>query len=323
MNKRLITILPALILSYTGARCEQLQEWQRCTMPEGIIGGIKGRTMPQLHTALRLDLDVANSQDQGLIGIKLDKAKCFDRIIPSHTCALMLAFGLPKGVVNTFAKLYKRLRRRICYKGWLSPTPTTAPNGVAQGCSLSLIAINLHTKVWFHLLPHLPDITIRAYIDDAYLWCRIQAIADLQQAVEVTRLWDQLNGQKLNESKSIIWGTARLARSSIKQAFPDMKLAHSLDTLGVRVYTTNKDDFGFSEESLDKVCNTIEVIGALPLPTKVRSFLIGAKAIPMITYGAHISKIPKQSLRKIQAAIVRVLWRGRPMVRSTRRTTQN
>lgn len=113
MNKRLISILPALVLSYTGARYEQLQTWQRQTMPEGVIGGVKGRTMPQLHTALRLDIDTANHHDQGLIGIILDKAKCFDRIIPSHTCALMLAFGLPKGLVNTFAELYKGLHRHI------------------------------------------------------------------------------------------------------------------------------------------------------------------------------------------------------------------
>lgn len=71
---------------------------------------------------------------------------------------------------------------------------------------------------------------------------------------------------------------------------------------------------GFSEQALDKVCNTIDVIGALPLPLKVRSFLLGAKAIPMITYGAHVSKIPKKSIRKVH--FVRALWRNRPIHRS-------
>ena len=60
-----------------------------------IIGGIKGRTMPLLHTALRLDIDTAQHADQDLIGVKLDKAKCFDRIVPSITCALFLVLGLP------------------------------------------------------------------------------------------------------------------------------------------------------------------------------------------------------------------------------------
>ena len=42
---------------------------------------------------------------------------------------------------------------------------------------------------------------------------------------------------------------------------------------------------------MNKVCTVIDCIGALPLPMRVRSFLIGAKAIPMITYGAHISTL--------------------------------
>lgn len=162
MNKRLITILPALRLAYTGARYEQLQAWQQLTMPPCIVGGIRGRTMPMLHTALRLDIDEAAVQQQELVGIKPDKAKCFDRIIPSHTCALFLAFGLPKGFVNLFSKIYKGLHRHMCYKGWMSPTATTASNGVAQGRSLSLIAVNVQTKVWAHLLQHLPDISMRA-----------------------------------------------------------------------------------------------------------------------------------------------------------------
>ena len=232
MNKRLITILPALLLSYTGARYMQLQAWQERTMPKEIVGGIKGRTMPQLHTALRLDIDEARALRQDIIGVKLDKAKCFDRIIPSVTCALFLAFGLPKGFVNFFAKIYKGLHRHMCYRGWVNPQATTAANGVAQGCSLSLIAVNLHAKVWVLLIQHLPGLVIRAYIDDAYLWCRVQHLADLQQAIQITKLWDQLNGQKLNDSKSVVWGTSSQSRKQIQLAFPGMSLALSFDALG-------------------------------------------------------------------------------------------
>lgn len=318
MNKRLISILPALILSYTGARYEQLQDWQRTTMPSGIIGGIKGRTMPMLHTALRLEIDEAKSQDQGLVGIKLDKAKCFDRIIPSHASALFLAFGLPKGLVNLFTKLYRGLHRHMCYKGWVSPKPTTAANGVAQGCSLSLIAINVHTKVWFHLLEHFPTITVRAYVDDAYLWCRIQALADLDHAVQLTKLWDSLNGQQLNDAKSSVWGTTTAARKAVQEQFPGMSLTLILDTLGTRIYTSDRQDFGFPDSTLRKACLAADCIGALPLPMKIRSFLVGAKVVPMITYAAHISRIPKLSMQKIQSAICKAIWRGRPMARSKR-----
>ena len=195
MNKRLITILPALWLSYTGARFEQLQTWQIVSMPNCIIGGVKGRTMPELHTALRLDIDVARDRKQELIGIKLDKAKCFDRLIPAFTASLFLAFGLPAFFVSVFLRMYDSLRRHIAYKGWINPISTTAPNGVVQGCSISLIAVNVHTKVWVHLLELLPDLSMRAFVDDAYIWCHLQRIDVLSRAIELTRLWDELNGR--------------------------------------------------------------------------------------------------------------------------------
>ena len=272
--------------------------------------------MPMLHTALRFDLDEASLQQHELVGIKLDKAKCFDRIIPSHTSALFLAFGLPKGLVNIFSKMYRGLRRHMSYKGWICPHPTTASNGVAQGCSLSLIAVNVQTKVWVHLLQHLPHVTMRAYIDDAYLWCRLIHVAELYQAIRLTKLWDELSGQKLNDSKSVVWGTTTNARKTVQQTFPGMKQSHTFDALGVKIYTTNKDDCEFSETKLQKFTHTVECIGALPVPMKVKAFLIGSKAIPAVTYGAHISRIPKQAIRKMQNAIVKALWNGRPMARS-------
>ena len=316
MNKRIITILPALLLAYTGARYEQLQEWQQITMPASIIGGIKHRTMPMLHTAMRLDIDQAKAQGQGLVGVKLDKAKCFDRIIPSHASALFLAFGLPKGLVNMFTKIYKGLHRHLCYKGWTNPTSTTASNGFAQGCSLSLIAINVHTKVWVHMLDHLPAITTKAYVDDAYLWCHIQNIAVLDKAIQVTKLWDALNGQRLNDGKSTVWGTNRKARKAIQTLFPQMQLAFVFDALGTKIYASERNDCDFDDARLRKTCATIECIGALPLPMRLRSYLIGTKAIPALTFGACITRIPKVALQKIQAAAVKAIWHGRPPNRS-------
>ena len=316
MNKRLITIIPALLLAYTGARYEQLQSWQEATMPSSIIGGIKGRTMPLLHTALRLDIDTALHAGQDLIGVKLDKAKCFDRIVPSITCALFLALGLPKGFVNIFAKMYRGFRRHLCYKGWMNPHHTTAANGVAQGCSLSLIAINVHTKVWIHMLECLPEITVKAYIDDAYLWTRIHNIALLSQAVQATRLWDMLIGQKLNDGKSIVWGTSTSARQAARDTFPEMKLALTFDALGTRIYTSNKNDCGLDDKTLQQVLASVECIGALPIPLKVKAALIGTKAIPTLTYGAHISCLPKAAIQRVQGAVVKALWKNRPIARS-------
>ena len=84
----------------------------------------------------------------------------------------------------------------------------------------------------------------------------------------------------------------------------------------MRIYTSNKADTGFDDKVLHKVLAAVECIGALPIPMKTKSYLIGAKAIPAITYGAHISKITKHVLQRVQGSVVKALWKNRPMARS-------
>ena len=106
LQKRLITVLPAILLAYTGARFQQLQEWQQQLMPSEVLGGIKGRYMTTVAIDIRLHIDQATNENDSLVGIKLDKSKCFDRIVPQYVAALFLAFGLEKSLVNIFLKIY-------------------------------------------------------------------------------------------------------------------------------------------------------------------------------------------------------------------------
>ena len=316
LNKRLIAILPALLLAYTGARFAQLQSWQQDVMPHSILGGIKGRFMSDLYNQIRLDIDDAKAHDHTLIGLKLDKAKAIDRVVPTFVAALFLAFGIPKGIANFFVKIYDGLHRHLSYRNWCSPKATTASNGVCQGCSLSLLAMNMYTKVWCHLLEHFPEISARAYIDDSYLWCRLQHSAVLSKAVELTKVWDLRSGQKLNEGKSSAWGTSTEARKVLKSTFPDVPIVLELAVLGTIIYTSERSNFCFSEARLKKILDDTDNIAALPVGKSVRSFLIGAKIIPQMSFGAHITKITQQSLKKIQNAVAKALWVGQPMWRS-------
>ena len=316
MNKRLITILPAILLAYTGARFAQLQQWQQQVMPSCILGGIKGRFMSDLYNQVRLDIDAANIEGDTLIGIKLDKAKAFDRVVPNFVAALFLAFGIPQRVVSYFVKIYDGLHRHLSYRNWISNQATTAANGVCQGCSMSLLAINVYNKVWCHLIEHLPEIFARAYIDDSYLWCRLQHAATLSKAIELTKIWDLLSGQQFNEAKSSMWGTSSQARKQIKSTFPGFPVVLELDVLGTKIYTSERSHFQFPDKKLKKVLADIDNIAALPVGRATKAFLIGAKIIPQVTFGAHISKVPKQALRLLRDSIAKALWTGQPMWRS-------
>ena len=312
LNKRLITILPPLLLAYTGTRFRQAKEWQASIMPPAIVGGIAGRHMTTIPTTLRLEIDEARSNRETLVGLKLDKSKCFDRIIPAFVAIILLALGCPKHVVSVFVRQYNGMRRHLSYRGWTLHNATTSPNGVAQGCSFSLIAINAYMRSWLAFLHDVPHITCRIYIDDIYLWASIQHVANLQIALEITRLWDTLVGQKLNTDKSVAWSSSSAGRKTMKLNFPGFLIQDVIDVLGTKIYTSQRNSFDFPEAKTHKILLDIRNIGALPLPRKIKSQLIGAKAIPQCSYAAHITKIPKAVLDKIQAEITQALWGNRP-----------
>ena len=312
LNKRLITILPPLLLAYTGARFRQAKEWQATIMPPSIVGGIAGRHMTDIPATLRLDLDEAEMHSETVAGLKLDKSKCFDRIVPAFVAIILLAIGCPQHVVSIFVRQYAGLRKHLSYRGWTASIPTTSPNGVAQGCSFSLIAMNAYMLSWVAFLKDIPHLSCRIYIDDIYLWAKIQHVANLQTALEVTKLWDALVGQKLNAGKSVAWASNSTGRKCIRLSFPDFMLQETIDVLGSKIYTSQRIAFDFPEEKTHKIVLDIRNIGALPLPRKIKAQLLGAKVIPQCSFASHLSKVPKAALDKIQAEITQVLWGKRP-----------
>lgn len=54
---------------------------------------------------LQLQIDRAHSFSSPLVGVKLDKSKCFDSLLPSLSAALMITFGLPAFLARGFFSL--------------------------------------------------------------------------------------------------------------------------------------------------------------------------------------------------------------------------
>ena len=316
LNKRLITVLPALLLAYTGSRYRQTQDWQRQILPPAILGGVRDRYMASLYNEVRLQIDVAQVSSEPIIGVKLDKSKAFDRIVPAFVAILLLAFGAPKHFVNFFLKIYQGLHRHLTYRGWARPTATTASNGVAQGCSLSLLAMNMYNKVWYHLLEHLPSLSARAFVDDSYIWCKLINLSALDEALRITELWDQLVGQLFNPAKSAMWSSHAKGRVALKASFPLFPIELEFEVLGTQMYTSHRRAFHFDPARFKRIIADIAHIGALAIPMRVKNLLIGSKAIARLTFGTHISQVPKKEMSQMQSAVIRALWAGKPKWRA-------
>ena len=260
LNKRLITILSPLLLAYSGTRFRHLHAWQSEHMHSSLFGGIRNRSMTAVSNGLRLDIGTARASSDHLVGIKLDQSKCFDRIIPSVAGAFMLALGIPPGIVNVFLMMYRGLTKHLSYRGWIAKQHTTNANGVAQGCSLSLVAINAYMHVWACFVQRIPEVVSRVFIDDAYLWVRITHIDNLQIALRLTQVWGDLVGQHLNHNKSVLWATSAKARKQAKAVFPHLPLALEFDVLGAKIYTSDRDAFAFDANKTQKVVTDIRNI---------------------------------------------------------------
>lgn len=316
LQKRIISLLPVFTLAYTGLRFKQLQQWQANILPKNLFGGIKGRRLGDVHSMVRLELDEAFTSKHPIVGIKLDKAKCFDRLVPSISAALMLALGIPKNIVTFFLGLYSSMSRHMSYKNWISHRSTTSPNGLVQGCSFSLLAINAHMAVWALAMQTVPQVSSCAFIDDSYIWARLDHIAQLQLALDKTIEWDSYTGQALNSYKSEAWGSSCAARKTAKQIFPSMKHPTCVNILGAIINLTENNKTGWDEKKTEKILKDLRAIHAIPCSRDVADHIIATKVIPQVGFAPHLGRIPKKVLQTIQDRIADTLWKGRPMWRS-------
>ena len=316
LAKRLICILPVTMVLYTSLRYKQLGQWQAQCLPRELYGGVPGRRMCDLTTQIKLDLDKGHATHSGLIGVKLDKTKCFDRLTPRISALLMLAFGLPLTLVRVFLGLYNTAKRVVFYTRWALPTPISTASGVFQGCSLSLLCINLHMAVWALILRNVPQIKPFAFIDDSYILGDKDAIPQLQLAVDLTRLWDNLTGQALNEYKCNIFASSPGLRNAMRLAFPAMNMVEIVEILGSYLQTSRRNQTGYPKPKVAAALTDCKLIATLPTTLQVREHLLATKVIPRIAFTPGMTRIPKAILEKLQSAIAETIWKDRPMWRS-------
>ena len=263
--------------------------------------------MGEIPTNLRFCIDASKQLKCPLVGIQLDKSKCFDRIVPSIAAALLLGLGCPKQVVNFFMGIYSTLTRYLGLKQWCSDRPTTCANGVVHGCSFSILAINAYMSAWALLVGNIPDIQFAAYVDDSYTWAHLHRVDMLQRALEVTDLWDNLTGQCLNKRKCQAFASNSHARKVLKNHFPDLDHSHVITVLGANLNVTNNKNTRWPREKTAKIIRDLKSIRAIPCSREV---------IPQLNFMASLSNIPKTVLQSVQDEIASSLWNNRPLWRS-------
>ena len=190
--------------------------------------------------------------------------------------------------------IFSSLTRFLCYKQWCSDRPTTCANGVVQGCSFSILAINALMTVWCLFLRKIPHIQFAAYNDDSYIWAHLQHTEFLKHAFQVTELWDCLTGQDLNKKKCQAFATSTAARKRLKTHFPEVGHTHVVTVLGVNLNVTNNKNTMWPADKSNKIIKDLKSIRAISCSKKIACHLIATKVIPQLNFMPSLSKIPKE-----------------------------
>ena len=115
ISRRLISLLSAQYLAYSRARFRASIPWQLKTFPDNLTGAVPGRQASDVSHILAIKNELAISQGQGRVGIKLDRSKCFDRVVPELVGLIAIRLGMDPGYIRVWTGLYDGFKRFISY----------------------------------------------------------------------------------------------------------------------------------------------------------------------------------------------------------------
>lgn len=316
IHQRLIALLCIPYLAYSKARFTECIPWQLAVFPKNVCGGISGRKSSDITHTLAMESEHSIAFGQAIIGIKLDRSKCFDRVVVDIIVQLGKVLGLDSKFLRAWSKLYQGFERFVCWNSCIADRPLKNSNGIAQGDTASVLAINILMSAWAMMVSAFQNVRSAVFVDDAYLVANADHVADLCQALQATKAFDLLAGQALNLSKSSVWATSTKARKLLPQHFPELVVEDFVGVLGGFVKANAHPRIIDASSPFHTIKALIDDIAALPIDFRARVKLISSKVIPKITFNAEVKPWARKCVESFTSAITNALWKDRPIWRS-------
>ena len=316
IHRRLISLLSIPYLLYSKARFLDTLEWQSFTFPKSMCGGIQNRKTSDVSHHLAIQSERAILSNNAVCGIQIDRSKCFDRIIPRVIAFLGTKLGLDQRFFNVWIQVYQGFRRYITLSNVVTAEPLSDANGIAQGDTGSVLAINIMMACWSQLMAQFETIQSWVYIDDAYLLCHAQHLEQLKLAMDCTAMYDILCGQTTNLAKSNGWATSKQSKASLRAVFPELQIVDWFKVLGAQIKTNSKRKVLEVSTKSHSIRTLIQDIGSLPVSFRAKVTLLGAKAIPKLTFQSELNRWPNKTIENLTSCVVSALWGNRPIWRS-------
>jgi hypothetical protein len=306
LDVRPISVVSVFMSTYTGLRFSQTLSWQAQTLPSSIVGGRKGMSTATVGTAISLMLESA-PQNHPMIGISLDRSKCFDSIHATFATWLMVKLGLPAGLGMTISNFYSSSNRYFRVARRCGPAFKSF--SMLQGCSFSVLAVNLLFSVLIKRLETAaPRVISFYYIDDAHMMAPAAHAEQFYQAVEETTTFDALIGQHLNLNKSTLFATTTTTRKTLLHKYPDMKIAHVLKVLGYSFSTVLRPTRKNADQRVQDAIDGLKSFQYLPLTVNRLQQLVKIVTLPKAFYGCELNLPSLAKLASLGTMILKVLF---------------
>eukprot|EP00929_Paragymnodinium_shiwhaense_P088334 TRINITY_DN4862_c0_g1_i1.p1 TRINITY_DN4862_c0_g1~~TRINITY_DN4862_c0_g1_i1.p1 ORF type:complete len:2039 (+),score=385.80 TRINITY_DN4862_c0_g1_i1:454-6570(+) len=349
---RPITVLSTIHRTWGSLRLRtQLFRWQEKLLGDTPIRGCRRTSsIYDLTWPLMLDLEEAATQGRALQIVSFDLEKAFDKL-PVQTGTdeglawkLLDKCGYPKAMLGVMKDQYEHMRRRFKIRSCLGRE--IEAGGILagiQGCSLTMLIMNIVTLAWHNLqrkgIDIMADDDILKEVQEATGWSRetckkkrwrlttpteeprLGSYADdmhvatseqslLIRATDLTFLWSRAAGASLNAGKSMVFGDT-VVKMPHGKYIPNAK---DLALLGSHIEKTHARGRAarMEEKRLEELKRRLEQTKKLPLARRRKLEIIAQAVIPVLFSWEYVN-LPGDEVQRLRRSIWEAARGGRQL----------
>ena len=310
MKLRPISLASVLHVVYSSLRFKHLATWQASWIPMEICGGRAHFSPMDLAFPLMLEIEKRMLKKEAVLGILVDRAKCFDMVLIEIALQTMLALGCPAGVINALRGFYDGMTRAFRMGqnvgDWWKRT-----NGIIQGCAMSLQIVNtIFTVLYQRVYNKAPTVTMRTFVDDSNILGQASDLAGLRAAWYESLRFDKFSGQQTNVSKTKGYGSDLKARKLVGDILAGQgEIVEHGRIVGFHLHANKKLEKSLGKGRIEAGLRVLKRARAHPWFTKeLREVACAMVAMPKVLYGVEADPLPRHQARDFRTACTRTMW---------------
>ena len=306
---RIKKIIPTIISSH-----------QSAFIPERLISETTILAYEAFHF-----LKTHETKKKGVVGIKLDMEKAYDRVEWNFLEATLLTMRFPINLVNTIMLCVRSVSLSVLING--SPSKKIYPKrGIRQGDPLSPYLFIICAEVLSGLIAsyqdhgkihgitiarNAPPISHLFFVDDSMVFCRANK-NEAKHLMDIFAEYQRISGQKINLNKSEMVFSPNIVQSFKNefQTYMPIKVIENISKylcLPTQIGRSKNQVFNFI---MDKIRGKLKGWKEKNLSFSGIGVLIRAVIQAMPTYVMSVFLIPHGICDRIERAICRFWWGG-------------